>query len=117
MGDDIVKDWLMQNGLAVVFTLITTGLLAAIRHLWQRQKCQTAEQVAIKDGMLALLHDRIYTAYETAAERESVTVEELRNIEYLYKPYHDLGGNGTGTELYNRICKMPVNPAERRSTS
>ena len=30
------------------------------------------------------------------------------NIEYLYKSYHALGGNGTGTELYTRAKSLPL---------
>ena len=27
---------------------------------------------------------------------------------YLYKTYHTMGGNGTGTELYNRAKALPI---------
>ena len=30
------------------------------------------------------------------------------NLEYLYRSYHALGGNGTGTELYNRAKALPI---------
>ena len=32
----------------------------------------------------------------------------MRNLEYLYRSYHALGGNGTGTELYNRAKALPI---------
>ena len=32
----------------------------------------------------------------------------LRNLTYLYKTYHTMGGNGTGTELYNRAKALPI---------
>ena len=32
----------------------------------------------------------------------------LKNVEYLYKSYHALGGNGTGTELYTRAKALPI---------
>ena len=35
-------------------------------------------------------------------------VESMKNVEYLYDSYHDLGGNGTGTELYNRVNSLPI---------
>ena len=35
-------------------------------------------------------------------------MEALKNIEYLYNAYHALGGNGTGTELYQRVQKLPL---------
>ena len=32
----------------------------------------------------------------------------LKNLEYLYRSYHALGGNGTGTELFNRAKALPI---------
>lgn len=29
-------------------------------------------------------------------------------LKYLYDSYHALGGNGTGTELYNRAKALPI---------
>ena len=37
-----------------------------------------------------------------------IDVDSLKNIEYLYRAYHALGGNGTGTELYTRVQKLPI---------
>lgn len=39
--------------------------------------------------------------------------DELRRsmlaiLRYLYKSYHALGGNGTGTELYTRAKALPI---------
>lgn len=79
----------------------------ALRKIVKRQKEQEDEQKAIKDGMLALLHDRIFSIYASCHDRGCASIEEIRNVEYLYHPYHKLGGNGTGTELYERIKDMP----------
>lgn len=38
----------------------------------------------------------------------SIDTSGLKNIGYLYKSYHALGGNGTGTELYNRAKALPL---------
>ncbi len=35
-------------------------------------------------------------------------MQRMKNIEYLYKSYHALGGNGTGTELYTRAKSLPL---------
>jgi hypothetical protein len=77
------------------------------------EKSKQTEQATIKDGILALLHDRIYSVYEECDHKGYAAVEDIRNLEYLYNPYHALGGNGTGTELFERVKKMPDYPAER----
>ena len=35
------------------------------------------------------------------------------NLEYMFRPYKALGGNGTGEELYNRCLALPYEPAEQ----
>lgn len=103
MRDSLIKYWL-----GVVFGAVTGAGSWAVAHLWQCQKKQQTQQEAMKDGMLALMHDRIFAIYAECQKKGYATVEDLRNLEYLYKPYHKLGGNGTGTELYERIKKMPT---------
>ena len=39
----------------------------------------------------------------------------ILNVTTKQRYYHDLGGNGTGTELFERIKKMPDRPAEEES--
>ena len=34
-------------------------------------------------------------------------MEDRSNLEYLYKPYKALGGNGTGESLYQRCLALP----------
>lgn len=68
----------------------------------------SAEQKLLKLALLSLLHDRVYQACTHFISEGHISVEDLRNIDYLYKGYHDLGGNGTGTELYVRVRKLPL---------
>jgi hypothetical protein len=70
------------------------------------------KQKKIKDGVLAMLHDRLYQLCNEYIERGYCTVDERKNLEYLYSAYHGLGGNGTGTDLYNNSTKLPYNPPD-----
>lgn len=45
---------------------------------------------------------------EGGAQQGGIDTAGLKNLEYLYKSYHALGGNGTGTELYNRAKALPI---------
>lgn len=71
-------------------------------------KAQKEENKAIKNGLLAILHDRLYQACTHYIEKGYIDLPGLKNIEYLYKSYHALGGNGTGTELYTRAKALPI---------
>ena len=61
-----------------------------------------------QEASLASLHDRIYASYEVILKRGAVTMKELNNMSHLWKAYSELGGNGTGHAMYERICAMPV---------
>ena len=62
---------------------------------------------------LALLHDRLYQACQFYLKRGFCTLEDRDNLEYMFKPYKALGGNGTGEELYNRCLALPYESTER----
>ena len=62
----------------------------------------------IKTGLLAIMHDRLYQACWHYLKQGYIDTGGLKNLEYLYNSYHALGGNGTGTELYNRAKALPI---------
>lgn len=105
MRDFIIKYWLQTLFSGFLFVLVGVG-----RRLWRRAKKEWAEQQNIKNGMLAILHDRLYNACQYYIHAGELTISELENIKYLYDSYSILGGNGTCTELYNRCCKLRILP-------
>jgi hypothetical protein len=102
-----MQDWI-KTLVSYIVAAVLTGLTASVKHLWTKQKAQ-------EEGLKALLHDRIYQGYADCLKKGYASVEDIENLEYLYSPYHTLGGNGTGTELFERVKKMPVEPEERGS--
>ena len=38
----------------------------------------------------------------------AMTIEDMKDFEYLYNAYHALGGNGTGTEIYERVKNLSI---------
>ncbi|CAK7059363.1 MAG: hypothetical protein EUB_03418 [Eubacterium sp.] len=63
----------------------------------------------VRDGLLAILHDRIYQACNFYLYKQGwVDVQGLRNLEYMYRPYSAMGGNGTAKELYERVKNLPI---------
>lgn len=73
-----------------------------------KQKARKIEEHAIKEGVLALLHDRLYQGCTYHIRQGRIADDEMKNMEYLYNGYHALGGNGTGTELFERVKKLPL---------
>ena len=109
-------EWIVKYWLEVLFGGIAATLLWSYRRVAKKMRERAAEDVAIKEGLLAILHDRIYDACRRCIAEGEVSVEELRNIESLYNAYHALGGNGTGTELYNRACGLRIKTEGRDAT-
>ena len=95
MWEFVIKYWL-----EVLFAAVVAAFGAAYRSLTKRLKAKSAEDTAI--------HDRLYNECTAWILRGYITVEALKNIEYLYSAYHALGGNGTGTELYNRVKALEI---------
>ena len=103
-GGITMLDFIKQYWLESAFTLIVSALSLVVKRLYSKFKQEIATQRLLKEGMLAILHDRLYQLCTSYIDRGCITVDELENLEYLYKSYHNLGGNGTGTSLFER-CK------------
>lgn len=103
-----MPDWIIKYWVQWLFGLICAALLAGYRRLAKRVKEQEEERKAIKAGMLAILHDRLYQACTYYMAQGYIDTAGLKNLEYIYRAYHSLGGNGTGTELYNRTKSLPI---------
>jgi hypothetical protein len=105
--------WVIQWWVTALFGAIVGALSMAIKSLRARQKEQQGRQGAVEKGLQALLHSELYKECEECEKKGFATIDDLESIEYLYNPYHALGGNGTGTTLYDRVKQLPGNPAER----
>lgn len=45
---------------------------------------------------------------EYAEEKGYISMEALKDVENTYEVYHELGGNGSGTKLWEDIKRLPV---------
>jgi hypothetical protein len=101
-------EFIKNNWFECVFTGVLSALGLIVKCIWTRVKKEVKEQKYIKTGVLAIIHDRLYQSCRYYIEKGSVSVDELSNVGYLYTSYHELGGNGTGTQLYNRVSQLPI---------
>ncbi len=100
----------MKYWLGALFGTLTGVMGWAFNRIRRRQKEQGKEQGAIKAGMLALLHSEICRCYGECEQKGFADVHDRENMEYLYSPYHALGGNGTGTDLHDKLRDMSTEP-------
>ena len=68
---------------------------------------------AIKQMLMGLGHDRICFLGDIYIERGYIKRDEYENlVDYLYKPYKELGGNGTAEKVIEEVKKLPTRPAK-----
>jgi len=66
--------------------------------------------------ILGLGHDRIIFLCEKYIDRGFITSDEYENLyTWLYKPYEELGGNGTAKRLMALVENLPVHKVEYTS--
>lgn len=99
-----MQQFIIQYWVEALFALLLFLLGLGYRRVAHKIK----EQEQVKDGILAILHDRLYQLCQYYINQGDISPSALKNIEYLYRSYHTLGGNGTGTELYDRVKKLPI---------
>ena len=97
---EIIKEY----GVEFLLTAISSGAAFILKKIYSDFKKESEKQKNLKFGMIALLHDLIFKNCSDYIKKGEITINELNNLEELYKSYHALGGNGTGTELFER-CK------------
>jgi len=58
---------------------------------------------------LGLAYDRIIHVGESYLKRGSIMVDEREDFrKYLWQPYHNAGGNGSGDAMMASIDKLPI---------
>lgn len=100
--------FILEHFIELIFTALGGLLTAAYRSLAKRLRDREAESAALKEGVLSVLHDRLYQECDRYIQKGTIDASGLKNIEHLYESYHALGGNGTGSELYNRAKSLPL---------
>ena len=99
-----MKEFIVTYWIEFLFGLCITVL----SFCYNKLKMQLKEQKEIKEGLVAILHDRLYQSGMYFVSKGEISVSELNNIEEIYTAYHNLGGNGTGTEVYERVKDLTL---------
>ena len=65
--------------------------------------------IELHDMLIDLAHDRIIYLGMSYIERGWITQDEYENLhDYLYKPYEEMGGNGSAKKVMQEINKLPI---------
>lgn len=75
-------------------------------------KRSLTKQKVIETEIKALAHDALFRCCRELMRHDEIEVDELENLEYLFRGYSGLGLNGTGEKIYHQIKAKKV--VERR---
>lgn len=97
---------------AVLTAVSSSGVMSLIIYLLQRRDLKRDREKSIASVesrmILGLGHDKIIYLTDKFVRRGSITLKEKRNLEYLYKPYAEMGGNGDCKIGYEACQRLPV---------
>ncbi len=101
-------EFIAEYWLQLLFGAAVTALSLAYRALLKRIR----QQDAIRMGIVALLRDRMIGLYNHYEEKGFCPIYARDNLLQMYQQYHNLGGNGTITQLVEEIQKLPTEKRE-----
>ena len=79
-----------------------------IEEVNSKQELKILEINAMRYGLLAMLHDKVFQSCMYFLNKGEITCDELENLEYLHKGYARLGGNGTCETLMNKVRQLKI---------
>lgn len=100
-------DWVTKYWMEWLFGLVIALATGAYTRLSRRIKADHAKDLALEDGMQALLRDRIIESCDHYITKGYAPVYARESIESMYAAYHGLGGDGIVTDMVNRVMRLP----------
>lgn len=76
------------------------------RKLTARLKEEQMRNEAIAEGVQSLLRESIVNSYNRYTDKGFMPIYAKESLKYVYRSYHNLGGNDVATELYTKMLRM-----------
>ena len=87
----------------LVSVLASSGVWAVVMKVMDKKDVRT-------QMLIGLGHDRIMYLGNSYIARGYITSEEYENlVDYLYRPYELMGGNGSAKRVIDEVKKLPLN--------
>lgn len=90
-----------------VIPMLLTGIGGACGWLLKSHRREEAKDKAMEEGMRTLLHAELTEIYQRHVGMGiPISLRTQEEAGHLYRAYHALGGNGTGTKMYEKIMAL-----------
>ena len=94
--------WIQMLVTVVCAVLASSGFWAYLQRKADKKDVRT-------QMLIGLGHDRIVYLGMTYIKRGYITKDEYENLnDYLYKPYEEMGGNGSAKRIMDEVKKLPL---------
>ena len=107
---ETIREYWLNCIMGAIAALLTAAWGWCLKRIKDQQKVQEAQQ----QGTLALLKDRLFQSCLHYIEKGYCDVHSRESLEALYLAYSAMGGNGTGKQLYETVCKLPFTKGEMK---
>jgi hypothetical protein len=91
----------------ILFWVVTGFAGVVFPYLFKKIKGVMKKVTLLEVGVLAILHDRLYQSCSHFINQGYCSLQDRKNLEYMFTAYHGLGGNGTCEDVYNVFCELP----------
>lgn len=113
----------MESTLQIILSILTavaTGIIGWLlnkfkkyeerREAFENSRLEeiTKREEAINQALRALCRDRILQGYRYYKKSGEISTQDLETMTKLYNAYHNLGGNGTITAVYEKILQLHI---------
>lgn len=97
----------MEPWTQIVLTVFSSVLASS--GLWAIVQKRIDSKDVKTQMIIGLGHDRVVYLGMKYIERGYITRDEYENLnDYLYKPYRDMGGNGSAKRVMDEVNKLPI---------
>ena len=103
----------MQYVQTIINWVLTCILGAIAAFLGAKLRAARKRESAVQNGLMCLLRNEIIEAHDKYTDRGFCPIYKKEAIRKSYESYHDLGGNGLVTKLYEDIMKLPEEPPKK----
>ena len=109
MGFETVAGWLAGPVVAAVISWLAASLRAVRKRSEEHDARRDAEHAALMAGMRELMRRELYDMHRRyVVGGEPMPYDEKEREESVYRVYHALGGNGTGTHVHEELMAAYV---------
>lgn len=97
--------------------LTVAGSVLASSGFWAWLSRRTSDRSATREMIRGLAHDRVVRVGTRYIRRGYLTLDEYDDyMNYLAKPYQNMGGNGLAERVILEIQNLPITPDHKKDT-